>query len=111
MSPNAFYAAYGIELAGNTSLINELKAPAGLLFLAGLLMFAGALRAELTVAALTTAAAIYLAYGLSRLLSIVVDGVPDSALVSAAGAEIIVGAICAFMLLPELKNRQRPTTN
>ena len=102
-SPNTFYAAYGIELVGNTSLINELKAPAGVLFLAGLIMLVGVFRAGLTLAALITAAAIYLAYGLSRLLSIAVDGVPDSALVAAAGLEITIGAICALVLLPYLK--------
>lgn len=101
--PSTFYAAYGIELVGNTNLTNELKAPAGVLFLAGLMMLVGAYRTEITSAALTTAAAIYLAYGLSRLLSIAVDGVPDSALVAAAGLEITIGAICVFALLPDVK--------
>ena len=36
LSPQDFYAASGIEVTGNTSLLNELKAPAGLLFVAGL---------------------------------------------------------------------------
>lgn len=108
-SPNAVYAAYGIELANNTSLINELKAPAGVLFFAGLIMIAGAFRVELSFAALVTAASIYLAYGSSRLLSIAVDGVPHGALVSAAAFEIIIGVVCTFVLLPELRNRYLPT--
>lgn len=104
LTANAFYAAYGIELASNISLVNELKAPAGVLFFAGLIMLAGAFLVELSFAALATGATIYLAYGSSRLLSIAVDGVPHSALVSAAGIEIIIGAICAFALLPDLKS-------
>lgn len=105
-TPGAFYAAYEIEVAGNISLINELKASAGVLFLAGLVMLAGVFMTKLSVAALATGALVYLAYGSSRLLSIAVDGLPHSALVSAAGLEIIIGAICVLVLLPDLKDRQ-----
>ena len=55
--PHTFYAAYGIELAGNTDLTNELKAPAGALFVAGLLMIAGVFRTQLTFVSLATATA------------------------------------------------------
>ena len=54
-TPDAFYAAYGIELAGNTNLTNELKAPAGVLFVAGLLMLVGVFRARLTSVSLVAA--------------------------------------------------------
>ncbi len=99
-APDGFYAAYGIELAGNTNLTNELKAPAGVLLVAGLLMLAGVFRARLTTVSLIAAAAIYLPYGLSRLLSFALDGVPNSALVSAAIFEIAVGAVCLLALMP-----------
>lgn len=104
-APDAFYAAYGIELAGNTDLTNELKAPAGVLLVSGLLMIAGVFRAQLTIVSLATATVIYLSYGLSRLLSIGLDGVPHTALVEAAIFEIVLGAVCLFALLPELKPR------
>ncbi|MGI9260510.1 MAG: DUF4345 domain-containing protein, partial [Woeseiaceae bacterium] len=100
-APDSFYMAYGIELAGNTSLVNELKAPAGVLFVAGLLMLAGVVRERLTSAALQVAATIYLAYGASRFLSFAVDGVPHSALVGAAAFEIAIGAVCLLALLPD----------
>ena len=110
-APEAFYAAYGIELAGNTNLTNELKAPAGVLLVAGLLMLAGVFRAQLTTVSLTAAAAIYLPYGLSRLLSISIDGVPDSGLVGAAIFEIAVGAVCLLALIPGRDGRIAHTTN
>ncbi len=99
-APDMFYAAYGIELAGNTNLTNELKAPAGVLLVAGLLMLAGVFRTHLTTAGLMVATAIYLPYGLSRLLSIALDGVPHSGLVGAAIFEIAVGAVCLLALVP-----------
>ena len=69
LAPEAFYASYGISLAQDINLANELKAPMGLLVAAGLLMLAGAVRADLTVASLAVATAVYLSYGLSRVSS------------------------------------------
>ena len=97
---DSFYAAYGIELAGNTNLTNELKAPAGTLLVAGLFMFTGMLRTEWNTAALFVAAAVYLSYGLSRFMSIAVDGTPHEGLVGAAFFEIAVGAACLIALIP-----------
>lgn len=98
-APGAFYAGYGIDIGANVSLVNELKAPAGVLFLAGLLMIAGVFKSELTISSLATAAAVYLSYGLSRILSMAIDGVPHSGLVSAAAIEIAIGAICLVDLM------------
>ena len=110
-APDAFYAAYGIDLAGNTNLTNELKAPAGVLFVAGLLMLAGVFRAKWTTASLFTATAIYLPYGLSRILSIAVDGVPHDGLVGAAVFEIAVGTVCLLALIPGRDGRIAHVTN
>ena len=104
-APQAFYAGYGIDIAGNTDLTNELKAPAGALLVAGLLMVAGAFRTRLTFVSLATATVIYLSYGLSRVLSIGIDGMPHSSLVAAAIFEISIGALCLLALLPELNQR------
>jgi len=99
IAPEAFYASYGIELGGDSSLINELKAPAGALLLAGLLILAGSIRVRLLVLSTATAAAVYLSFGLSRALSMIVDGVPHDALVSAAVAEVAIGSICLVNLI------------
>ena len=103
--PEGFYAAYEIQLAGNTNLTNELKAPAGVLFVAGLLMLAGVFRTQLIALSLTASATIYLPYGLSRLLSIALDGVPHSSLVGAAIFEIAVGTVCLLALIPGREGR------
>lgn len=110
-APDAFYAAYEIELAGNTNLTNELKAPAGVLFVAGLLMLAGVFHAQLTSVSLIAATAIYLPYGLSRLLSIAIDGLPNSSLVGAAILELAIGGVCLFVLISGRNGRIAHTTN
>ncbi len=93
-APEAFYGSYGIDVADNTTLVNELKAPAGMLLIAGLVMFAGVFRQQLMPMSLVTATVVYLSYGLSRILSIVLDGMPDSGMVSAASIEILIGVVC-----------------
>ena len=98
-APEAFYAGYGIEIGGDVTLVNELKAPAGVLLAAGLLVFAGVFRTELVIVSLTTASVVYLSYGLSRILSMAMDGLPDDGLVSAAGIELGIGAACLLALL------------
>ena len=98
-APDAFYSGYGIDVGSNVNLTNEMKAPAGMLLLAGLLMLIGVLRAELAALSLATATVIYLSYGLSRLLSMAIDGVPNSALVLAAVLEVGIGLACLFGLL------------
>ncbi len=99
VAPDAFYAGYGIEVGGNATLANELKAPAGALLVAGLLMFAGVFRSSLAVISLATATAVYLSYGLGRVMSIAIDGLPHSGMVSAAVIELVIGAVCLVTLL------------
>jgi hypothetical protein len=101
ISPELFYASYGIEVAGDAALKNELKAPAGLLLTGGGLMLVGAFRAQWTTQALVISAVIYLSYGLSRLTSFVLDGVPESGLFEAALLEIVIGAVALLALIPE----------
>ena len=94
LAPGAFYAGYGIDTSGDVNLVNELKAPAGALLLAGLFMMAGIFKPKLTVPSLAVAATVYLSYGLSRILSVAIDGVPHGGLVSAAVIELAIGVIC-----------------
>ena len=110
-APSGFYAAYGIELAGDTSLTNELKAPAGVLLVAGLVMLAGIFRAHLMTVSLVAATSIYLSYGMSRLVSIAIDGVPHSGLVGAAIFEIAIGAGGLLALKPAFGGRIIHATN
>ena len=95
---DGFYAGYGIDAASNPTLANELKAPAGALLLSGLLMLAGVFRAELALLSLTIASLVYLSYGLSRIISFAVDGMPHSGMIGAAGIEVFIGAVCLITL-------------
>ncbi len=97
-SPADFYAANSIELGANVSLLNELKAPAGMLLVAGLFMIGAIFMRGMADTATALAALIYLSYALSRYLSMTLDGLPAAGLVQAAALEAIVGLACLAIL-------------
>lgn len=98
-APAAFHASHGIHLASDPSLYSEVRAPGGALMVLGLLMAVGAFVRRFVAASTAIAAAVYLAYGGARLLSIALDGVPDAGLVGAAVVELVIGAACAVALV------------
>lgn len=107
VAPDTFYAGYGIDVGSDVSLANELKAPAGTLLVAGLLILVGVAKPRYALTSLAIGSVIYLSYGLSRLLSIAVDGFPHSALVSAAMLELALGAVCLLSLVRFRMNARR----
>lgn len=96
-APEAMHGSNGVDLGGDASLLSEVRAPAGALLVLGVLVVAGAFVSRLTLPAAMIATAVYLAYGLSRLLSLALDGIPAPGLVVAAGLEIALGATTAVL--------------
>ncbi|MBT4020504.1 MAG: DUF4345 domain-containing protein [Alphaproteobacteria bacterium] len=94
--PADFYAAYNIDLGQNISLLNEMKASGGGLLATGFVIVAGVFVAKLTFTSSVLAALLYLSYGLSRILSMTIDGMPVEGLQQAAFLEIGIGLFCVF---------------
>jgi len=97
--PTQFHAAHGIELGGDANLLSEVRAPGGALLVLGALMMVGVFVRSFTLASTTIAAAVYLAYGASRMVSIWLDGLPVPGLVGASVIELVMGSVCAFVLV------------
>ena len=97
-SPVDFYASNNIELGANVSLLNELKAPAGLLLAAGVFMIGAIFVRSQADTALWLATLIYLSYAVSRLVSMAFDGVPAAGLVQATALEGAIGLACLAVL-------------
>lgn len=89
--PVAFEASSGISLGSDPALLSEVRAPGGVLLLAGLFMWLGSFRARFTETAIMSASALYLAYGLSRIVGFALDGSPGATLVAVTALELIVG--------------------
>jgi len=98
VSPADFYGSNNIELGANVSLLNELKAPAGLLLVAGMFMIIAIFVRSKGDVALRLAALIYLSYALTRSLSMMFDGLPASGLILATALEATIGLTCLLVL-------------
>ena len=98
-APEAFYASHGVILGADPTLLSEIRAPGGALLVMGLLMLAGVFVAELKLVSLLVAEVVYLSYGLSRLVSMAIDGWPDGGLIQAAAIELTIGSIGLIILL------------
>jgi len=96
--PIRFHAGSGIALGDNVNLLNEMRAPGGTMLVMGIIILLGAFSSAFRVSSAVLATVLYLAYGLSRLYSIAVDGMPDTLLVQATALEIAIGLICALAL-------------
>lgn len=103
--PVAFYAGNGVDLGANSSLLNEIRATGGGLLACGILIMSGAFVAKLRFTAIVICMLIYLAYGLSRLLGMAMDGMPTEGLVNAAVLEIIIGLLSVFAFLKYRENK------
>jgi len=103
-TPHSFAASNGIVLDNDASLLSEVRAPGGLLLISGVIVLVGAIRHHLLQTSLALAALIYGSYGLSRLWSMVSDGLPSSTLTQAAVLELILGALSLAALLTHHRN-------
>ncbi|MEO0651293.1 MAG: DUF4345 domain-containing protein [Planctomycetota bacterium] len=109
LAPAAFHASNGIELALDPNLLSEVRAPGAALMTLGLLILLGAFVRALTLTSTVIAAAVYLSYGLGRLVSFGFDGLPGSGLIGATVIELVLGLACACALLSAKPRVAEPT--
>ncbi|PCI05557.1 MAG: hypothetical protein COB78_02885 [Hyphomicrobiales bacterium] len=89
----------GIVLGNDASLLSEIRASGGALLVFGMLIMAGAFVANLRFTAILVTTLLYISYGFSRILSMVIDGMPDTGLVQVTVLEIVIGLVCCFALI------------
>lgn len=107
IAPVAFEASAGIDLGKNINLLSEVRASGGTLLAAGILITSGAFIPGITLFSILLSCLFYLSYGLSRVLSMLIDGVPDKSLVIATVAEILIGFL-SLLLLFRVRQKQYP---
>ena len=97
--PVTFYASSGINLNGDISLLNEVRASGGALLACGLLIMLGAFITKLTFTSIVLSTLLYLSYGISRMMSMAIDGMPVDSLIQAVILELVIGLICVVALM------------
>jgi len=98
LTPQAFYAGDGVLLSNDPSLLSEVRASGGMLAGGALVIFAGIVRPSMRSLAMALSVLIYGSFGLSRLLSLTLDGMPSHSLLIATAIELTVAAIGLTML-------------
>ncbi len=97
-APSGFYASYGIEIGSDPNLMSELRAPGMNLAALGAVIFAGVIRPQMAHFSAALGALVFLAFALGRLVSIALDGMPESGILVALFIEIFVGGFCLLSL-------------
>ena len=98
ISPADFYAMNHINIGTNLNLLSEIRAPAMALLSYGILILAGIFIPRLTFTATLLASMFYLSYGVARVVSMGIDGLPSESLITAAIIEIVLGLVSLFCL-------------
>lgn len=98
-TPQTLYVASGIELGHNIIQLSEVRAAGGALFASGVLIMSGAFVARLAFTSAMVSTVLYLSYGVSRVLSMAIDGMPSDGLVQATVLEMAIGLTGVFVLV------------
>lgn len=80
-------ASAGIDIANNISIINDIRAANALILAIALLTLFGAFIKRLTYISTLVVTLLFLALGIGRLVSILINGMPVDGLVKATGLE------------------------
>lgn len=95
----------GIDIAGNISVINDVRASSALILGIALLTLLGVFQKGLTFTSTLAATLLFLSLGVGRLISILIDGMPVDGLVKATGLEFVLG-IAGMILFIVFKEKQ-----
>ncbi|MEQ8409352.1 MAG: DUF4345 domain-containing protein [Gammaproteobacteria bacterium] len=102
--PVNMLSGYGLQPNLSPALMSELRSPGGLLFACGLVIAHSALAADNYERGLKLSTMVYGGYGITRLLSIVVDGEPAVDIMLAAAIEIALLLLSGLALLKLNRN-------
>ncbi len=97
-APEAFTSRNGIDIGGNLGLYNDYRGLGGILLGCGLSILLGAFRPNMAFTSTVVAAVVYSSFGLGRLVSIAMDGIPVKGMVAATVVECLIGVLAIWLL-------------
>ncbi len=106
LAPKAFLEMSHVFVERDAGLMSELTAPSGVLLLTGALMVIAAVKIRFADLALSVGAIVYGSYGLGRLISIAMHGVPPQSLIVAMMIELGVAGLLVALQMKEASKQQ-----
>jgi len=98
-APKAFLETSHVFIDRDPGLMSELTAPSGILIITGALMILGAFKLRFANVALLVGAIVYGSYGLGRLVSMLLHGLPSESLLIATAIEFAVAVVLLALRL------------
>ena len=98
-TPISFEATANIVLPKDPSLLSEIRAYGGVIIASGVIIMRGVIKPAFMGVSLSICSIIYLSIGISRLVSLLVDGTPSDPIITATIVEFAIGFICTALLL------------
>ena len=98
-APKAFLETSHVFIDRDPGLMSELTAPSGVLIITGALMILGAIKLRFANLALLVGALVYGSYGLGRLVSMVLHGLPSESLITATAIEFAAAVVLLALRL------------
>ena len=105
-NPVEIKANEGIDIAGNASALNDVRAFGFLLLATAVMLIISAFKTSLQKTATISAFLLFISLGLGRTLSILMDGMPSDGMVKATGLEMVLGIVGLVLFTI---NRERQT--
>ena len=96
--PVELQAQSNIIIGDNASHLSETRAPGAAILSASIFILIGAFRSSWTHLSLTLTALFFLSYGVGRLLSLLLDGMPAQGLFIAMIGELLMGVLALLAL-------------
>ena len=102
--PVAIKASSGVDLAGNVSVLNDIRASAALILGLAILIISGAFVRKITYTSSLISFLVFLSLGIGRIISILSDGMPVDPIVKATGLEMVLGVLGLVLFM---RNREK----
>ncbi len=102
--PEVFSAKHGVILGSDINLLNDIRGAGGLMLGTGVLIMLGAFVEKMAFTSAVVGSVMYLFFAGSRMIAILLDGVPAEGLIKATVVETVVGLV---VLMAFLKYRQQ----
>lgn len=97
--PKQFLEMSHVFVDHDPSLMSEISAPAGILLFASALMIVGAIQLRFANLALAVGAIVYGSYGIGRVFSMLLHGLPSESLITATMIELGAAALLITLKL------------
>ncbi len=105
-APVEGFGKLGIDLGGQINLLSFIRAAGGaFVATSGIVIILGVFVPKLTFTSTMIATLMFLSFGIARIFSVAIDGMPADVIVAAIVLEMIIGLAGVFALLKYQENK------